>query len=117
VIGAVASNWEIVAIAFGVPGLVLGLLMVWGSSGRHAPLWAMGAVAFGVVAAFGFYYAFFRPIPTATAAPSPSHTAVTPPNQLPSTGGGASCGPATNTLHVTAKGLAPPGPASSRGRS
>lgn len=106
-LGAVASNWEIVAIAFGVPGLVLGLLMVAGSSGRHAPLWALGSVGFGIVAAFGFYYAFFRPVPKAAAAPSTPHATVSPLNPLPSApASAASCTPTGTTLRVTARSLA-----------
>jgi plastocyanin len=105
VLGSVASNWEIVAIAFGVPGLVLGLLLVTGSSGRHAPVWAVAAVAFGVVAAFGFYYAFFRPVPRAAASPSTPTTSAAP---APATSapGGASCSPSGSTLQIAAHSLA-----------
>jgi len=108
VLGSVASNWEIVAIAFGVPGLVLGLLMVWGSSGRHAPLWAIGAVALGVVAAFGFYYAFFRPVPRAAASPQTPVATTPAPGPQPSSpaSGGTSCAPSGSTLQIAAHSLA-----------
>jgi hypothetical protein len=108
VLGAVASNWEIVAIAVGVPCFVLALLLAIGSTRVLVPVWTVLAVAFAVVAGFGLYYAF-RPVPTAAVATpragaptqSPSPTGAPPP-----TGGGPGCSPHGPSLALVAKNIA-----------
>jgi plastocyanin len=104
VLAEVASNWQIVAIAFGVPAFLLSVLLVVGSSRRFAALWAAAALVFGVVAGFGLYDSFVRPIPRAAAAGRGPAQPTLPPVVAPA-GGGSSCAPSGMTLSITARNL------------
>jgi len=107
VLAAVASNWEIVAIAGGLPAFVLSLLLIAGSSRRLVALWAATTLVFGAVAGFGIYYAFLRPIPKASASAT---TGATAPSSGPTTSSppasAASCAPSGTTISLKAANLA-----------
>ena len=108
-LAAVASNWEIVAIAGGIPAFVLSLLLVAGGSRRLVALWAATALAFGAVGGVGIYYAFVRPIPKASASASPRPAQSTAPSggpTTPSPASGASCAPSGTTISLKAANLA-----------
>src|SRR5438552_15868293 len=110
VLAAVASNWEIVAIAGGVPAFVLSLLLIAGGSRRLAALWAAAALAFATVSGFGIYYAFLRPVPAASASASPGSTQSPAPaggqTSAPPSPSGATCAPSGTTISLRAANVA-----------
>jgi plastocyanin len=105
VLGAVASNWEIVAIAGGVPATVLSLFLIAGGSRRLAAVWVATALVFAVVSGFGIYDAFIRPVPRASAA---ARSGPTQQPTLPSTpaSSGPSCAPSGTTISLRAANVA-----------